>query len=81
MNELYAMSYSDNGDVIHTNEATTTSQEPLDTGHVGDAPIDMGSTTKKSKRTNRGVPKRGSTVLEESLLSPSHPNDNDDPEI
>jgi hypothetical protein len=48
---------------IDANVDTTTPTEPLDTGHVEDAPIVGVSRLKKSKRaSSRNVPKRGSLV-------------------
>jgi len=48
---------------IDANVDTTTATEPLDTGHVEDAPVVAVSKPKKSKRaSSRNVPKRGSLV-------------------
>ena len=72
------MSHEETLTTIDTNVDTTTATEPLDTGHVEDAPIVSVSKQKKSKRaSSRNVPKRGSLVDGDTFSPPKLSIDND----
>ena len=63
---------------IDANVDTTTAMEPLDTGHVEDAPMVAVPKPKKSKRAfSRGITKRGSLVDDDTFSPPKISIDND----
>ena len=68
---ISTMSHEETSMTIDANVDTTTATEPLDTGHVEDAPIVSVPKPKKSKRaSSRNVPKRGSLVDDDNFSPP-----------
>ena len=75
---ISTMLHEETSMTIDANVDTITATEPLDTGHVENAPIVAVSRPKKSKRaSSRNVRKRGSLVDDDTFSPPTLSIDND----